>query len=150
MWYEKFVLNKTRISFNPLLLPLETFLKPSCSFQTWMVSILPPHRRFKDLIKEKVLLRCERKRVPSDSNTFFYLFVYLFLHNLCVLLLFWVSQVFMLCFVYMFLFVFNFVYFVFDIKIIKKNWKIRKIQKQCEFCVHWYLCTLGGHWNKVF
>ena len=32
----------------------------------------------------------------------------------------------------------------------KKNWKIRKIQKQCVFCVHWYLCTLDGHWNKVF
>ena len=31
-----------------------------------------------------------------------------------------------------------------------KNWKIRKIQKQCVFFVHWYLCILDSHWNKFF
>ena len=38
-----------------------------------MVLILPPHRRFRGLIKGKVLLGCERKRAPSDSITFFFL-----------------------------------------------------------------------------
>ena len=47
------------------------------------------------------------------------------------------------CFCWLF---FNFAFFF----SYKKNWKIRKIQKQCVFCVHWYLCTLDGHWNKVF
>ena len=85
-----------------------------------MVSILPPHRRFKGLIKGKVLLRRGRKRVPSDSITFFYLLVFFFV-ALLVCFAFILSQSsFMLCFDNMFLFVFRFVYFVFDIKKIEK------------------------------
>ena len=75
----------------------------------------------------------------------------------CVLLMcfafkFWVNLVFMLWVFNMFLFGYFSVLLcsVFHIKIKKKNWKIRKIQKQCVFCVHWYLCTLDDHWNKVF
>ena len=70
------------------------------------------------------------------------------LHYLCVLFLFWVSLILCFALFNMFLFVyFQFLVFCFKLK---KNWKIRKIQKQCVFCVHWYLCTLDGHWNKVF
>ena len=36
----------------------------------------PPHRRFKGLIKGKVLLGCGRKRAPSDSITFFSSFLF--------------------------------------------------------------------------
>ena len=92
--------------------------------------------------KGKVLPRCGRKRTPSDSITFFSLLEFLFLHNLCVLLLFWASLVFMLN---MFLFGYFLVFLCFVFVIIKKNWKIRKLQKQCVFFVHWYLCTLDGH-----
>ena len=70
-------------------------------------------------------------------------FVFLFLHNLCVLLLFWVSLV--LCFVLfnMFLFcLFSVLFFFFSYKNLKKNWKIKKIHKRCLFvyigtCVPW-------------
>ena len=50
----------------------------------------------------------------------------------------------------MFLFVFFSVllYFVFSYKIKKKIEK--KNTKTVCVCVHWYLCTLDGHWNKVF
>ena len=60
---------------------------------------------------------------------------------------------FMLCFALLniFLFVyFQFCLFCFSYKNQNQNWKIKKIQKQCMLCVHWYLCTLDGHWNKVF
>ena len=105
-------------------------------------SFLPPHHRFKGLIKGKVLPRCGRKRTPSDSITFFSLLEFLFLHNLCVLLLFWASLVFMLN---MFFFGYFLVFLCFVFVIIKKNWKIRKLQKQCVFYVHWYLCTLDDY-----
>ena len=68
-----------------------------------------------------------RKRAPSDSITFFSLFVFLFLHNLCV-------------FVY-----FQFFFYIKIKKKIEKLEKLKKIQKQCVFCVHWYLCTFDGH-----
>ena len=55
------------------MLPLEIFSKLSCSFQTWIVLILPHHHRFKCLIKGKVLPGCGRKRAPSDSITFLFL-----------------------------------------------------------------------------
>ena len=91
----------------------------------------------------------------KDSKWFYHFLLsscFCLLHYLFVLLLFWVSLV--LCFTLfnMFLFVYFqfFFYFVFDIKIKQKIWKFWKIQKQCVFCVHWYLCTLDGHWNKVF
>ena len=81
-----------------------------------------------------------------------------FLVFVCALLMcfafkFWVSLVFMLWVFNVFLFHYFSVLlcFIFQIKIKnKKNKKIRKIQKQCVFCVQWYLCTLDGHWNKVF
>ena len=60
----------TIISFHHLLLLLEIFSKPSCSFQTWTVSILLPHRRINGLQNGKVLLRCGRKKAPSDLVTF--------------------------------------------------------------------------------
>ena len=71
---------------------------------------------------------------------------------MCFAFIFWVSLVFMPWLFNMFLFGYFSVFlcFVFHIKIKIKNWKIRKIQKQCVFCVHWYLCTLYDHWNKVF
>ena len=73
----------------------------------------------------------------------------LFMHYLFVLLFcFWVSLVLCIALFNMFLFIcFQFFFILF---FIKKKWKIRKIQKQCVLCVHWYLCTLDGHWNKVF
>ena len=79
----------------------------------------------------------------------FFLLVFVFALHVCFPFMFWVSLV--LCFTLfnMFLFFFSFVYFFFHIKI-KKNWKIKKIQKQCVFCVHWYLCILDGYWNNFF
>ena len=78
------------------------------------------------------------------------LFLFLCVHYLCVLFLSFES-VWFLCFVLFNMFLFSYfsvlLCFVFYIK---KNWKIGKIQKQCVFYVHWYLCTLDGHWNKVF
>ena len=60
----------TIISFHHLLLLLEIFLKPSCSFRTWTVSILPPHCRIKGSPNGKVLLRYGRKKTLSDLVTF--------------------------------------------------------------------------------
>ena len=70
----------------------------------------------------------------------------------CFDFMFWASLVFMpwLFNIFLFGYFFCFVLFCFSYKNFKKNWKIRKIQKQCVFCVLWYLCTLDGHWNKVF
>ena len=110
---------ETKINFHPLLLPLEIFSKPSCFFRIWMVSILPPYLQFKDLLKGKVLPRCERKRVPSDSVTFslspsYFCFALL----VCFVLLFWVSLVLCIALFNLFLFVFFsvLVYFSFHIK----------------------------------
>ena len=64
-----------------------------------------------------------RKRTPSDSITFLSLLEFLFLHNLCVLLLFWASLVFMLN---MFLFGYFLVFLCFVFVIIKK--KIEKLE----------------------
>ena len=64
----------------------------------------------------------------------------------CFALLFWVSLVLCIALfnLFLFFFLFSFGLFCFSYKKMKK-----KIQKQC-VCVHWYLCTLNGHWNKVF
>ena len=64
------------------------------------------------MLDRKVLSRCGRKRTPNDSITFFSLFVFLFLHEFCVSLLFLVSLV--LCFALLNMFLF--VYFVFHLK----------------------------------
>ena len=141
---------ETRISFYPLLLLLEIFLRPLCSFRTWTVSILTPHRQIKGSLNGKVLTRCGRKKAQSDL-VIFSLFppLFLFMHYLCVLLsCFWVSLV--LCYVLFNMFLFVCFQFCFFFLFYKKNWKIKKIQKQCVFCVHWYLYTLDGHWNKIF
>ena len=94
--------------------------------------------------KGKVLPRCGRKRTPSDSITFFSLLEFLFLHNLCVLLLFWVNLVFMLCFllhVFICLF-FSFALFCFSYKNLKKIEKSEKYKNSVCYvyigtCVPW-------------
>ena len=120
---------EAKISFSPFLLLLEIFSKPSCSLQTWIVSILPPHHRFKGLIKGKVLPGCGRKRAPSDFITLLSLFSCF----VCALLMwfafmFWVSLV--LCFVLFNMFLFGYfsvlLCFVFHIK---KNLKIEKSEQ---------------------
>ena len=88
----------------------------------------------------------------KDSKWFYHFLLsscFCLLHYLCVLLLFWVSLVLYFALFNMFLFVY-FQFLVIFLYKSKKNWKIRKIQKQCVLCVYWYLCTLDGHWNKVF
>ena len=102
---------------------MEIFSRPSCSFQIWTVSILPPHLRVKGLHKGKVLPRCGKKKAQSDSITFFSLSPLMFMHYLFVLLsCFWVSLV--LCLVCFFMFLFGcfsiFIYFFH--KKFKKNW----------------------------
>ena len=95
--------------------------------------------------------KCSSKVWKEKGFKWFYhffslLFLFLFALLLCFALLLWVSLV--LCFVLfnMFLFAFNFVYFVFHIKKMKNQKNIKTVY----ICVHWYLCTLDGHWNKVF
>ena len=132
---------------------LEIFSKPSYSFRTWTVWILPPYHQFKGLIKRKVLTGCGMKRVPSDSITFLFLSSYFCVCITCVFYFQILSQssfYTLLCLTCFCCFFFNFALFCFSFKNIKKFWKIRKIQKQYVFCVHWYLCTLDGHWNKIF
>ena len=80
----------------------------------------------------------------KDSEWFYHFLLsscFCLLHYLCVLFLFWVSLV--LCFT-----LFNMFLFILFL-ILKKNWKSEKY-KNGVLCVHWYLCTLDGHWNKVF
>ena len=90
----------------------------------------------------------------KDSKWFYHFHLsscFCLLHYLCVLFLFWVGLVLCFALFNMFLFVyFQFLFILFWYKNKIKNWKIKKIQKQCVFCIHWYLCTLNGHWNKVF
>ena len=140
---------ETKISFHPLLLLLEIYSKPSCSFRTWMASILPPHHQIKDSSNRKVLPRCGRKKALSNLVNFslspFLVFEYALL--VCFAFLFWVNLV--LCFALFNMFLFVCFQFCFILLFIKKKSKIKKIQKQYVFCVHWYLCTLDGHWNKI-
>ena len=132
---------ETRISFHPLLLLLEIISKPLCSFRTWTVLILPPHHRIKGLLNGKVLPRCGRKNVLSDSITSSLspLLVFVCALLVCFVLLFWVNLV--LCidlFLFnMFLFVYFSVlcYFVFHIKI-KIKLKNQKNTKTVCVCVH--------------
>ena len=127
---------ETIISFHPLLLPLEIFSKPLCSFRTWTVSIFPPHRWIKGLLDREVLPRCGRKRASSDFISFFYPFLFLFALLVCFTFKFWFSLVLcfaLLCLTCFCLFIFNFVYFYFYIK------KIEKLKNTKTVCV---LCTL--------
>ena len=67
------------------------------------------------------------------------------------LFFFWVRLIFMLFFVlfnmFLFGFVFHFFFIFFSYKNKNKNWKIRKIQKQCVFCV---LVYLGWPLKQIF
>ena len=94
--------------------------------------------------------RCGRKNALSDLVTFSLSLSFCYALLMCFAFLFSSQSSFMLCFVLtcFCFFVFSFTLFWFSLK---KNWKKdQTIQKQCVFCVHWYLCTLDGHWNKVF
>ena len=89
----------------------------------------------------------------KDSKWFYHFHLsscFCLLHYLCVLLLSWVCLVLCLDLFNMFLFVyFQFLFILFfDIR----NFFFEKSEKYKNnvFCVHWYLCTLNGHWNKVF
>ena len=70
----------------------------------------------------------------------------------CFALLFWASLG--LCIAFFNLFLVDFfsflVYFFFSNKNLKKKIEKLKNTKTVSVCVHWYLCTLDGHWNKVF
>ena len=96
-----------------------------------MVLILSPHRRFKGLIKGKVLQGCGKKRAPSDFITFLFLSFCFYVCITCVFYFQVLSQssfYALLC-------------FVFYIKIIKK-WKNQKNTKTVCFvyigtCVPW-------------
>ena len=133
--------------------PWRSSQSPHVPFELEWFQFFPPHLRFKDSLKGKALPTCGRKMVPSDSVTSSLSSSYFWFALLvCLGLLFWVSLVLCIALFNLFLFVFFsiLVYFVFQIKNLKKNEKSEKIKKQCMFCVHWYLCTLDGHWNQVF
>ena len=131
---------EARISFNLLSLLSVIFSRPSCSFQTWTALILPPHHRFKGLIKGKVLPRCGRKWTLSNFITFFYLFV-LVCYITCVFCFyFWVSLV--LCFVLFNMFLFVYFQFLVNFFKFKKNEKSEKYKNSMCFvyigtCVPW-------------
>ena len=115
--------------------PLGDLLK-DLMFLLNLGSILSPHHRIKGLLNGKVLPRCGRKRAPSDSVTFSLspLLIFVFALLVCYALLFWVSLILCITLFNLFLFVFfSVLVYFFYIKIKKKIWKIRKIQKQCVF-----------------
>ena len=71
------IASRSQNQLQSSLAPLSDLLKALMFLSNLTVLILPPHHRFKGLIKGKVLPRCERKRTLSDFITFFYLvFVY--------------------------------------------------------------------------
>ena len=141
-----------KVRFHHLWVLLEIFSRPWCSFQTWTISILPPHLWNKGSTLGKDFPpkpKFGKKKAQSDL-VIFSLSPFMFLHNLFILLssCFLVGLVFILCVFCLtcfYLFVFSFVLY----KNKNKNWKIRKIQKPCVFVYFWYLCTLDGHWNKI-
>ena len=116
-------------------------------FQTWTVSILPPHRQIKSFQNGKVLPRCGRKKAPSDLVTFslslspFRVFVFALL--VCFAFMFRVSLVLCFALFNMFLFVyFQFCFILFFIKIKKKIEKLEKYKNSVCFvyigtCVPW-------------
>ena len=126
------------MSFHPLLLLLEIFTKALCSFWTWMVLTLPPHRRIKGLLNRKVLPRCGRKKAPSDSVTYSFspLLVFVFALLVCFAFIFWVNIFLCIALFNIFLFVYLSVFalFCFSQKL-KKNWKKKYKNSVC-------LCTL--------
>ena len=135
--------NQLQLSLAPFgdLLKALMFLSNLNGFNS---SPSPPVQGFK---QRKSSSKVWKKK---DSNWFYHFLLsscFCLLHYLCVLFLFWVSLV--LCFILfnMFLFVyFQFLFFFF------KFLKIEKLEKykNSVLCVHWYLCTLDGHWSKIF
>ena len=115
---------------------LVIFSRPSCSFRTWMVSILPPLHQFKGLIKGKDLPRYGRKRTLSDFITFFYLLVLVCCITCVFCFYFWVSLV--LCFVLFNMFFFLFFFFLFLVIFFNKK-KLKNQKNTKTVCV---LCTL--------
>ena len=80
------------------------------------------------------------------------LFVFVFTQFVCFAFILSQSNFYaLLCLTCFCLFFFQFCLFCFSYKIIffLKNQK-KKYKKQCVLYVHWYLCTLDGHWNKIF
>ena len=131
---------EAKISFNHLSLLSVIFSRPSCSFRTWMVSILPPLHRFKGLIKRKVLPMCGRKRTLSDFITFFYLLVLVCCITCVFCFYFWFSLV--LCFVLFNIFLFVYFQFLVNFFKFKKNEKSEKYKNSMCFvyigtCVPW-------------
>ena len=134
------------------MLLLEIFSKPSCSFRTWMVSILPLQCQIKGLLNGKVLLRYGRKKVPSDLVTFSLspLLVFEFALLVCFAFLFWVSLV--LCFilfkhVFVCLF-FNFTLFCFSYKFFFE--KSEKYKNSVSICLLYTLFSLNNHFIFFF
>ena len=156
-----------KVRFHHLWVLLEIFLRPSCSFRNWEVSILPSHLRNKGSTLGNDLTpkpKFGKKKAQNDSVTFS-LSPFMFLHYLFVLLsCFWVNLV--LCFVCLHVFVclfsvlFHFVLHKNKNKIEKLE---KKIQKLCAFlyigsCVPWMTietkfsklcisCNLDEHFN---
>ena len=143
------IASRSQNQFQSSLTPLGDLLKALIFFSnlnSFNSSPFPPVQGFN---QRKGSSKVWKKK---DSKWFYHLRLsscFCLLHYLCVLVLFWVSLVLCFALFNMFLFIFSFYLFCFWYKNKNKNWKIRKIQKQC-VCVHWYLCTLDGHWNKVF
>ena len=123
---------------QPLLLLLEIFSKPSCSFQTWTILTLPPHHRIKGSLNEKGYSKVWKKKCSKWFCHFFSLpFLFLFVLLVCFALLFYVNLVLCIALFNLFLFVFFSVllYFVFSYKIKKKIEK-KKYKNRV------WLCTL--------
>ena len=67
-----------KISFHSLLLLLEIFLRPSCSFWTWTISTLPPPLRIKGSLKGKVLPKMWKEKGSKWFSHFFFLSHYVY------------------------------------------------------------------------
>ena len=137
--------NQFPYSFAPLrdLLKALMFVSNLNGFNS---SPSPPNQGF---AKRKSSSKVWKEKGSKWFYHFFsLLFLFLFALLVCFALLFWVSLVLCIALFNLFSVVFFLVlvYFVFH-KNKNKNWKI---QKTVCVCVHWYLCTLDGHWNKVF
>ena len=136
------------MNFHPLFLLLEIYSKPLCSFRTWTVSILSLHRQIRGLLNEKVLLRCGKKKAPSELVTFFFslsLFPFCFwfciTYVFCFLVLSYSSLYFVLFNMFLFVyFQFCFILF-FIIKIIffkkSKKYKNNVCSVYIGTYVHW-------------
>ena len=115
-------------------------------------SPLPPGQGF---AKQKGSSKVWKEKGSKWFSHFFSLFPFCLCTTCLSCFLFLSQSSFMLC-VFLFhvfvLVVFNFALFVFH-KNKNKNKNKLKNQKNTKIvcvCVYWYLCTLDGHWSKVF